>query len=86
MAIGRIGIPATPRTELPMTITNCFLPINIIINRSLPDAAETLNSPLVMAIQNSPTIILLGSGQYLEKKFSRSLVCIVDRSCEFPVF
>ena len=50
MARGRIGIPTTPRTELPMTISNCFFPIDIIRKRSIPDAAETLNSPLVIAI------------------------------------
>ena len=64
MARGRIGIPATPKTELPMTISNCFLAINIITKRSISDAAETLNSPLVIAMQNSPTIILLDSGQH----------------------
>ena len=59
MARGRIGIPATPKTELPMTISNCFLAINIITKRSVSDDAETLNSPLLIAMQNSPTIILL---------------------------
>ena len=56
IARGRIGIPATPKTELPMTISNCFLPINITT------AAMT-------AMQNSPTIILLGSGQHPEEVF-----------------
>ena len=42
MARGRIGMPATPKTELPMTISNCFPPINIITKRSIPDAAVTL--------------------------------------------
>ena len=54
MARGRIGIPATPRTELPMTISNCFIPIDIIRKRSIPDAAETLNSPLVIAYIDLP--------------------------------
>ena len=50
MARGRIGIPATPRTEPPMTISNYFILIDVIRRRSIPDAAETLNSPLVIAI------------------------------------
>ena len=69
MTGGRIGIPATPKTELPMTMSNCFLPINIITKRSISDPAESLNSPLVIVMQNSPTIILLGTGQHLEKLF-----------------
>ena len=52
MGRGRIGIPATPKTELPKAISNCFLTIDIITKTSIPDAAETLNSPLVIAMQN----------------------------------
>ena len=82
MAKFRIGMPATTKTELPMTICACFLPINIITNRPTPDTAETLNLTLVITIQNSPTIILLDSGQHPEKKFSWSLVYVIDRGCE----
>ena len=81
MTRGRIRTPTTPKIEFPMTISNCFLSINIITKRSIPDVAETLNSLLVIAIQNSPTIILLDSGQHPEK-FSRSFVCIIGRGCE----
>ena len=69
MAGGRIEIPTTPKTELPMTISNCLLSINIITKRYIPDAAETPNPPLVIAMQNSLTIILLDSGQRPEKVF-----------------
>ena len=82
MARGRIGIPTTPKTELPMTISNCFLPIN----RSIPDAAETLNSFLVIAMQNSPTIVLLDSGQHPEKVFSGGLYALLIEVVKFPVF
>ena len=55
MARGRTGIPATPRTELPMTISKCFIPIDIIRKRSIPDATETPNFPLV----DSNTVVIL---------------------------
>ena len=83
---GRIGIPATRKTELPITISNCFLPINIITKRSIPDATETLNSPLVVAMQKSPTIILLDSGQDLEKVFPCHLYGLLIEVVKFPVF
>ena len=67
MARGKIGVPATPKTELPMTIPNCFLPIPD--GRSIPDVADTLNSPLVIAMQNGSTIILLDSDQHPKKVF-----------------
>ena len=78
-------IPTTPKTELPMTISNCFLPINTITKRSIPDTAETLNSPLVIAMQNSPTIILLGSGQHPEKFFHVTCALLI-KVAKFPVF
>ena len=86
MARGRVGIPATPKTEHSMTISNCFLLINMITKRSIPDAAETLNSPLVMAMQNSPTIILLDSGQHPEKVFPGHLYALLIEVVKFPVF
>ena len=86
MARGRIGIPAAPKTELSMTISTCFLPINIITERSIPDAAETLNSPLVIANQSSPTIILLDSGHYPEKVFPGHLYALLIKVVKFPVF
>ena len=86
MARGRIGIPTTPKTELPMTISNCFLPINTIIKRSMPDAAETLNSPLVIAMQNSHTIVLLDLGQHQEKVFPGHLYTLLIEVMKFPIF
>ena len=50
MTRGRIKITATPKTELPMTISNCLLPIDIITKRSIENAAKTPNSPLVIAM------------------------------------
>ena len=85
MARGRIGIPATPKTELPMTISNCFLAINIITKRSISDAAETLNSPLVISMQNSPTNILLDSGQHPEKVFPGHLYALLTEVVEVEV-
>ena len=52
MARGRIRIPTTPKTELPMTKSNCFLPINIITKRSIPDTAKTLNADLTRKTWN----------------------------------
>ena len=86
MARGRIGIPATPNTELPMTISNYFLMTNIITKRSISDAAKTLNSPLVIPMQNSPTIILLDSGQHPEKVFPGHLYALLIEVVKFPVF
>ena len=86
MARGRLGIHATLKTELPMEISNCFLPINIITKRFIPDAAETLNSPLVITMQNSPTIILLDSGQHLEKVFPSHLCALLIKVVKVPVF
>ena len=78
MARGRIGIPATPRTEPPMTISNCFLPIDIIRKNSIPDAAETVNSPLVIAILLSYCWAhTLGFRSTSGKSLSRSLICII---------
>ena len=83
MARGRIGIPATPRTELPMTISNCFIPIDIIRKRSIPDAAETLNSPLVIAILLSYCWThTVGLRSTSGKSLSRSLICIIDSGFE----
>ena len=86
MARGRIGIPATPKTELPMTISNCFFPIDIIRKRSIPDAEEILNSPLVIAMQNSPVVILLDSGQHPEKVYPGHLYALLIVVLKFPVF
>ena len=66
IARGRIGIPDTPKTELPMAET-----------------AETLDSPLVTAVQNSPTIILLDSGQ---QGFPGHLYALLTVVVKFPVF
>ena len=83
MARGRIGIPATPRTELPMTISNCFIPIDIIRKRSIPDAAETLHSPLVIAILLSYCWThTVGLRSTSGKSLSRSLICIIDSGFE----
>ena len=86
MTRGRIRIPATLKTELPMTISNCFLVIHIITKRSIPNVAETLNSPLMTAMQNSPTIILLDSGQHPEKVFPGHLYALLIEVVKFPVF
>ena len=86
MARGRIGIPATPKTVLPMAISNYFLLINIITKRSNSDAAETLNSPLVIAMQISPTIILLDSSQHPEKVFPGYLYALLRGVVKFRVF
>ena len=86
MTRGRIGIPATPKNELPMTISNCFFPIDIITKRSIPDAPETLNSPLVIAMQNSPVVILLDSGQHPEKVYPGHLYALLIVVVKFPVF
>ena len=86
MARGRIGISATPKTELPTRISNCFLPINIITKRSIPDAAETLNSPLVIAMENSPTIILLNLGKHPEKVYPGHLNALLIEVVKFPLF
>ena len=86
MARDRIGIPAALKTQLPVIISKCFLTINIITKRSLPDTAETLNSHLVIAMQNSPTIILLDSGQHPEKVFPGHLYALLIEVVKFPVF
>ena len=84
MARGGIGTPASPNTDnmtrFSMTISNCFQPMNIITKRSIPDAAETLNSHLVIAMQSHHHTVGLRSTS--RKSFSRSLVCIIDRGCE----
>ena len=84
MTRGGIGTPAFPNTDnmtrFSMTISNCFLPMNIITKRSIPDAAETLNSHLVIAIQSHHHTVGLRSTSI--KSFSRSLVCIIDSGCE----
>ena len=81
-----IGVPATPKTKLPMTISNCLLAINIITKSSISDATETLNSPLVIAMQNSPTIILLDSGQHPERVFPGHLYALLTEVLKFPMF
>ena len=86
MTRGRIWIPTTPKTELPMAISNCFLAINIITKRSIPDATEALNSPLVIAMQNRPTIILLDSDQHPEKVFPDHLYALLIEVVKFAVF
>ena len=84
MARGGIGIPASPNTDnmtrFSITISNCFLPMNIIRKRSIPDAAETLNSHLVIAMQAHHHTVGLRSTS--RKSFSTSLVCIINRGCE----
>ena len=75
-----------PKTDLPMTISNCFFPIDIIKKRSIPDVAETLNSPLVIGMQNNPAVILLHSSQHLEKVYPGH-ICTLERVVvKFPVF
>ena len=76
IATDRIRIPTTPKTELLMTISNCFFLIHIIRKRSIPDAAVTLNFPLVIAMQNSPAVILLDSGEHPEKVYPGHLYAI----------
>ena len=83
MARGRIGILATRRTELPMTISNCFIPIDIIRKRSILDAAETLNFTLVLAILLSYCWThTVGLSSTSGKSLSRSLICIIDSGFE----
>ena len=77
IARDRIGVPSSPKTELPMIVSNWFLPVNIIRKRSISDVADTLNSPLVIVMQNSPTIILLDSGQHPEKFFPGHLYALL---------
>ena len=73
MARGRIRIPAIPKTELPMTISPCFFPIDIVRKGSIPDAADTINSPLAIAILLS---------YCRTHTLSRSLICIIDSAYE----
>ena len=86
MARGRIRILATPKTEIPMTISNCFIPVDIIRKWSILDAAETLNSPLVIAMQNSSAVILLDSGQHPEKVYPGHLYALLIVVVKFPLF
>ena len=86
MTTGGIGIPTTPKTELPMTIFNCFFPIDIITKRSIPDATETLNSPLVIAMQKIPAIKLVDTGQHPEKVYPGHLYALLIVLVKFPVF
>ena len=85
MAKGRIEIPTTPKTDLPMTIYTCFLPINIITKRSILDTAENLNPPTPSPDDSNAKQChhhIVGSRSTSEKSFSRSLVYIIDRGCE----
>ena len=83
MARGRIGIPAIPRTDIPMTISICFILIDIIRKRSFPDSAETLNSPLVIAILLSYCWThTVGLRPTSGKSLSGSLMCIIDSGFE----
>ena len=82
MTGGSFGVPATAKTELPMTISNCLPPINIFTRRSIQDPAETLNSDQVIPMQNGSTIMLLDSGQHPEKVFPTLPVCIIGKGCE----
>ena len=86
MTRGRIEVPAAPKTGLSLTISNSFRPINIITKRSILYIADTLKSPLVIAMQNSPTIILLDSGQHPEKVFPGHLYALLIEVVKFPVF
>ena len=81
MARGRIGIPATPKTELPMTISNCFFPIDITRKRPITDAAETLNSPGNSNAKQSRRHAV-GLRSTSRKSLSKSLMCIIDSGCE----
>ena len=78
MARGRIRIPAIPRTELPMTISTCFFPIDIVKKRSMPDAAKTINSPLVIATHCCHTV-----GLILYPGHLYALLIVLSK---FPVF
>ena len=85
MTRGRIGIPTSPKTELPVIISNCFLSINIITKPTIPEAPETLTFSLVIPMPNCPTIILLESGQHSKKVFPghlHALLIQVVRSSE----
>ena len=66
-------------------------PVNVTksagnLGRSIPDAAETLNFPLVIAMQNSPTVILLNLGQHPEKVYSGHLYGLLIEVVKLPVF
>ena len=86
MARCRIGITATPKTELSMTISNCFLTINIVTKRCIPDAAETPNPSLVIAMQNRLNIVLLDSDQHQKKVFPGQLYPLLIKVVKFLVF
>ena len=66
-------------------------PVNVAksagnLGRSIPDVAETLNFPLVTAMQNSPTVILLNLGQHPEKVYSGHLYGLLIEVVKLPVF
>ena len=73
---GRIKTLATSKTELPVTISNCFLPINIITNTTIPEAADTLNLPLVITMQNSPNHHTVGLKSTYAKSFLGKVICM----------
>ena len=78
MTRGRIGIPATPKTELPMTISNCFFPIDIITKRSIPDPKFPSGDSNAKQSRRHTVGLRSTSG----KSLSRSLICIIDSGFE----
>ena len=82
IARGKIKTSATLKTELPVTISNCCLLINIIKKRSIPDFAVTLNPSLVIAIQKSSNHHTVGLKSTSGKSFYRTLACIIDNGCD----
>ena len=76
IARGRIGTLATSKTELPVTISNCLLPINIITNTTIPDATDNLNPSLVITMQNGPNHYTVGLKSTYGKSFSGKAICM----------
>ena len=66
-------------------------PVNVTksagnLGHSIPDAAEALNFPMVIAMQNSPAVILLNLGQHPEKVYPGHLYGLLIEVVKLPVF
>ena len=86
MSRGKIGTPATPKTELPVIICNYGLQINIIRKKSIPDVAKTLNPSLAISMQNSPNHHAVGLQSNPKKVFPGHMCALLIKVGKFPVF
>ena len=71
------------KSDLTFLLTLYFY--DNIINRYIPDIAETLNSPLMITLQNSPNHHTVRLNSTSGKSFPRSLACIIDKGCEVSI-